>query len=80
MNLLPSEDWFRYELLARHVQAPTKASSRWVAWVDADSFSLRHLTDVLMEAGMPVVVELPGAMGLVEAQGVEVATWQVTNH
>lgn len=74
---LPSQDWFRYELLARHLAMPpaSRASQRWVAWVDADSFSLRHLGDVLMEAEpalrMPsggLEPKVPGAPVLVEGK------------
>ena len=40
---LDPQDWFRYELLGRHLMETDVAAG----WVDADSFSLRNLGEVL---------------------------------
>eukprot|EP00435_Cladocopium_sp_Y103_P031743 s2138_g8.t1 len=47
----PFSDWFRYELLGR---LPT--SSTAVGWVDADSFCLRNLREILEADHCPLVL------------------------
>jgi len=48
----PIQDWFRYELLGRHrhrsaTEGGATSAVAAVGWVDADSFSLRNLQELL---------------------------------